>query len=208
MKSNREQLVDRLIETIEQGDLEGVRFLVQSGADVNYISSRGISPLCTACRLCHDDIVKLLLAAGADANLVDDGDDYKKTPLHIAAFMSDVNAMKYLIAAGARVNTLDGKNFTPLDYAIKSGSQSTINQLKKVNAISGERSRRFAEYKNPETIPLLETVGGKRVPNAGYMSFFNNRATTERRGTHSDFVEKFEGAARFLVARRNSYKRV
>jgi ankyrin repeat protein len=70
-----------LFKSIEAGNLEKVKSLLASGADVNIRSVNGFTPLHWSAVYGRTDIVGELLSSGADVNAKDsDG----KTPLHLA----------------------------------------------------------------------------------------------------------------------------
>ena len=61
-----------LIEAIDDDDIDLVIELLNKGVDVNYQEdTEGQSPLMTASMEGYDDIVDILLNAGADVNLLD-----------------------------------------------------------------------------------------------------------------------------------------
>ena len=85
--SSQEELNDKLIEAVEAGDLEEVRRLLASGADVNardkctregFGFDRGNDPVETAliCAVRNDNlpVARLLLESGADPNCWTYGD--------------------------------------------------------------------------------------------------------------------------------------
>jgi 26S proteasome non-ATPase regulatory subunit 10 len=61
-------------------------------------------------------LVKLLLAFGANPNVADDGG---MTPLHRAASTGDADCAAALVAKGAKVNTMDKGGRTPYDVAMQ-----------------------------------------------------------------------------------------
>ena len=63
-------------------------------------------------------IVRMLIAAGADPNARDPEKPSSETPLHWAASSDDVDVASALIDCGADVETPDGSIGTPLDNAI------------------------------------------------------------------------------------------
>jgi ankyrin repeat protein len=115
------------------GHTELVQFLVESGADVNHpLPDTGERPLhaalCKTDRGEFDDILKLLLDAGADPNVatkpgVETGgfmrDVYTKgeTPLHRAAAFGSERAIALLREKGAIVDARDANGETPLSWA-------------------------------------------------------------------------------------------
>jgi len=63
-------------------------------------------------------VVRLLIAAGADPNARDPDQPSSETPLHWAASSDDVDVARALIDCGADVETPNGSIGTPLDNAI------------------------------------------------------------------------------------------
>ena len=102
------------------GDLDKVRRLVEEGADVKEKSKHGIMPLTVAVLGRNLDIVRFLLAHGADVNA--EAKDLLGTPLHCAAFRGHKAMVELLIARGANVNAKGGEGWlfergTPLHTA-------------------------------------------------------------------------------------------
>uniref|UniRef100_A0A2N9ELW5 Protein arginine N-methyltransferase 2 n=1 Tax=Fagus sylvatica TaxID=28930 RepID=A0A2N9ELW5_FAGSY len=59
---------EQLCEAAKSGDLDKVKTLIDSGADVTYFDSQGLTPLMHAAKHGHADVVKNLLEAGAPWN--------------------------------------------------------------------------------------------------------------------------------------------
>lgn len=123
-------------------DLNGAAFhghwqlcqlLIEHGADVNYPQAdTGETPLhaalCTSDRLVHDLVIKVLLAAGANANcvtrasvetgsLMRDGRTKAETPLHRAAAFGTDETIQLLLDAGATIDAKDMHGDSPLTWA-------------------------------------------------------------------------------------------
>jgi ankyrin repeat protein len=108
-------------------------FLVESGADVNAAArDTGETPLhsalCTANRVAHDLVLRVLLASGADPNratrpAVETGAFMRdcrtkgETPLHRAAAFGTLETIDLLLAAGAVLDAKDASGDTPLGWA-------------------------------------------------------------------------------------------
>lgn len=75
---------DRLIDAVQHEDVGLAKELIAQGADVNAKSRYGATPLFFACDKGNVELVELLLAAGADVNVVDSF--YGATPLTWVSF--------------------------------------------------------------------------------------------------------------------------
>ena len=65
-----------------------VKFLIDRGANPNLVDQNGVSPLHEAVIASKKGVVQLLINGGADVNKTD---NYKKTPLSLAASKMGVN---------------------------------------------------------------------------------------------------------------------
>ena len=108
-------------------------FLLEAGADPKFADPANEevplhAALCSRESLAHEQVVRVLLAAGADPNRATrpgaDTDGFMRdcrtrgeTPLHRAASYGTVGAIELLLAAGARVDTRDAAGDTPLTWA-------------------------------------------------------------------------------------------
>jgi hypothetical protein len=139
-------------------NVEIVRLLLESGADVNVRNKRGEAPLSIAVAGRGRDqktrIVELLLAHGAGVNTrIAVGQD---TPLHTAAFVGDVAVVKLLLSHKADVNATNSRGKTPLQLL------TTVQERRK----SGDKkilplAKFFDIDKWPEIITLLRQSGAK-----------------------------------------------
>jgi ankyrin repeat protein len=91
------------------GDVESIRLLLASGADVNDVLPDGTSALVLAAQSGNGLAASLLLSKGADPNAAGIG----YTPLHAAVLRSDLALLKDLLAHGADPNARITKG-TPL----------------------------------------------------------------------------------------------
>lgn len=119
-----------------QGDVAGVRNLVNNRANVNealrlngrYNSDWGSTPLILAARSGGVDTVQALVGAGANVNAKN---DLGVTPLHCAVDAGDPRTIELLLSRGADVNATDVRGRTPLHWAanLKDGSDRIIPML-------------------------------------------------------------------------------
>jgi len=90
------------------GNLDMVRYLLDSGADIHGIGRRDGNPLVEACRRCHEDVVDLLLERGADPNFNGDKDRAQGDIAIVAAARSgSLFVVRKLIDHGAELSRMD-----------------------------------------------------------------------------------------------------
>jgi ankyrin repeat protein len=123
-------------------DIDKVRLLLERGADAKMVSPRGRTALFLAARSDRSaEMVKLLIAAGADVHAVDAA---KMTILHAASLGDDTETVRLLVNAGVNVNAADFAGFTPLIHAAANRNLDTVRLLlaggADVNARSGDGS--------------------------------------------------------------------
>jgi ankyrin repeat protein len=96
----------------------------------------GWAPLHAAACLGHADVVRILLARGADPNL--QGPD-GFTATHLAAWAGHVPVLEVLLAGGASVNILDRSGRRPLDYAVEWDQQGAAELLRQLGLRTDNR---------------------------------------------------------------------
>lgn len=77
----------------------------------------------------QEAIIELLLAHGADPNA---RADFGLTPLHLAAFEGELQAVKLLLQAGADPSIQDTTSETPLDHAVAGGHTEIADLFGKI----------------------------------------------------------------------------
>ena len=116
-----------VMEATNRGDVDTVKQLIASGAEVNttypHINSftDGHTPLLVAARDAHTDIVKLLLEAGAKVRVEDWV--FKGAPIHKATYNGNVEILKMLVAHPDIDLDIQGpiNGYTPLHDALWHG---------------------------------------------------------------------------------------
>ena len=116
-----------------QGAVDVVKALVLAGADVNAVSSTGVTALMLAViyeNADTPDTVNALVEAGADINAADENGVtalmHAANSRALAAGRADVRA---LAAAGADVNAANCDGETALMFASESGNADAVNAL-------------------------------------------------------------------------------
>jgi uncharacterized protein len=115
-----------LTKAVNAGDIQAVRALIKSGADVNARSGDGSTPLLWAAHSSNDDIARMLIAAKAAVNVAN---DYGITPLLEASKTGDAAMMELLLQAGANPSLAHPEGQTPLLAAARSGIAPAVRLL-------------------------------------------------------------------------------
>jgi ankyrin repeat protein len=102
-----------------------VKVLLANKADLNAQNKGGWSPLMSAASADHPEIVKRLLAAGANPNLKDNQD---RTALNCAIGNSP-EIFQALLAAGINPNTENSQGRTPLSYVVEKDGSEIVKLL-------------------------------------------------------------------------------
>ncbi len=117
---------DSLIDAVLNKQLDTIRALVGSGADVNARSAGDGTALIVAAKHGDVDIVRELIKLGADVNKPSRGDG---NPLIAAAAFDNLETAKLLVSAGANVNAVVVGDETPLINAVRSGDLAIVRYL-------------------------------------------------------------------------------
>ena len=149
------------------GRTEVVKFLIESGCDVNETLSSRMSPLHVAASK-YKDIVLLLVNNGADVNLKSyDG----TSPLHSAAYSGNIEIAEILLNKSAEINTPDNEGETPLSEAVFGKHKAMVELLLQrgadVNVINkdGWTPLHRASMEYPDDIAkILESHGAVDLP--------------------------------------------
>lgn len=102
-----------------------LRSLIGHGAQVNG-NAKASAPIILAAGQGNEEVVKLLLDAGADANAVNAANGF--TPLH-RAIASGPSMVKLLLDAGAEPGAVNRAGMTPLDLAREANQQELVELL-------------------------------------------------------------------------------
>jgi len=176
---------DALIEAAQQGDLAGVRQLLDEGVDVDSKSRYGATALFFAVDKANAEMVDLLLAHGADVNVVDTF--YSASPLDWALFKADASephrqmllrllkvqpeSTSGVLALAAR---LGDSELADAVLALERSTQGELLNAAKTAAEAGhsELSKRFEA--SAENAPSPDSIEVAREILEGYAGEFKN----------------------------------
>jgi ankyrin repeat protein len=96
------------------------KLLEQQAALLDQISDHGFTPLGMATHFGHEDMVRSLLAMGANPNIPSQN-GYNVYPIHAAVSSNFVQIVKMLMEAGALVNVVQTSRVSPLHMAAQNG---------------------------------------------------------------------------------------
>jgi ankyrin repeat protein len=120
--------VEKFIEMATMGNIDEINRAIEIGVEIDELGAKGHTALMAAAYYGHRSIVNILLAAGANPNLLsdDDGLGTGMTALMLAAgsfFASNrQQVMKLLIAGGAEIDQRGAGGKTAIFYAALAGS--------------------------------------------------------------------------------------
>ncbi|QOD38874.1 ankyrin repeat domain-containing protein [Candidatus Wolbachia massiliensis] len=140
----REESIDQLVESgfdinskdangitllhkfTKEGDVVGVKSLLEHEADFNVVDNENRNPLHYAIMHGHKKIAKLLV----NQLTINSKDKNGFTPLHLAALQDDAELIGFLVTKGAKINERDNQEgYTPLHIASLYGSKKSVQIL-------------------------------------------------------------------------------
>ena len=116
-----------IIKMIEWRDAEGIKRLIEEGADPNVRNEEGLTAWMIAVKYDREDCFKALIEGGANVNLQD---KYGQTALMLSAWWGkSEETLQMLIDAGADLNKTNERGMTALDYAKRRPRRGCVKLL-------------------------------------------------------------------------------
>jgi ankyrin repeat protein len=158
----------RLADAAMRGDREAVRTLLMQKADVNAAQGDGSTALHWAAYKDDLEMVKMLLAAGANAKAVTREGGI--TPLFMACGNGDAAVINALLASGADAKAVKSSGTTALMMAAESGNTDAVKTLLDHGAevgakesVHGQTALMFAAARNRDAVVRLLLARGADV---------------------------------------------
>ena len=177
-----------------------VKYLIESGANVNSLSTDSFNALQKACKGGHLEVAKLLIENGANVNT---SDRWMWTPLHHAAHGSHSALVAHLLASGANPHAQSPLGLTACHLAASRGDTETVKllidhnfDLKLTTRDKRTVLHSAAEAAEPgylEVIRLLFTSGCSALAKDKYghtaLDLVPNNSSIQAKGVFSAYME-------------------
>ena len=121
------------VEAAQDGDLAEVVNILEAPLDPDSVvgGASMVTPLIAAVKNGHEEVVRVLLQAGADKH---SSGGISITPMHVAAENGHQEVVRVLLQASADVRVIDCAGQTPLHVAAMEGHQEVARCLLKAGA--------------------------------------------------------------------------
>lgn len=198
----------------KRGNMKGVVAELDKGVPLeirstNMTSDPGVTPLFVAAKFGRTEVVKELLARGADATIffrVSDGYYHTGTALHHAARFGYLDVVELLLEAGADPASYDPYVATPLHQALRGGHLQVAERLiaagapervfgpqidgmvSKADVSRGEELARGCEICHG--VPSSDRAAGDNGPNL--WGVFNQPAASDPDYSYSSYLREAE----------------
>ncbi|KAF3925777.1 Ankyrin-2 [Dactylellina cionopaga] len=139
-ENHEKERVRDFLEAARTGQLDDMKWLIQSGVDPSDRGVTGSSALDLAVKYGQVDAVSFLLNDGTInqglmVQLVQSVDGGMRTALHWAALKGNVEIVELLLAAGGNPGALDKSGETPLRYAERKRQENVVEIFRKLEGV-------------------------------------------------------------------------
>ncbi|CAM9291972.1 unnamed protein product [Ectocarpus sp. 12 AP-2014] len=130
------------------GDVEDVRRFIAGSGDPNILNDAGITPLHSAAVQGQSEVIRVLVAAGADTDLKvcrdggNGGATHDASPLLLAVVGGHLEAARVLLEGGAEVGAKNSKGLTPLHVSCLKPHPEMVTLLLLWGADTNARDRK------------------------------------------------------------------
>ncbi|MGZ3100430.1 ankyrin repeat domain-containing protein [Streptomyces sp. H62] len=191
---------DELPQAARDGDTEAVIRLLDAGVPVDSLNGDARSALDLASQENHADVVRVLLAAGADT-AAHAGPYHDLTPLTCAAMVGSTDAVAALLDAGVSMGAQDRIPYTPLVVAASGNHVGTVALLLDRGADPEDRAMKnrtalewAACFGRVESVLLLLGRGASATDTALRCAERHARRGEEERGRYGRTAEALRAA--------------
>jgi hypothetical protein len=149
---------------VQKGDAEMLAYMLEAGkSKVDVTDEYGNTPLILAAQIGHVEVVKILIAAGANLRA---SDKHGEPLIHLVAESGEIEVMKVLLASGLKVDERSDAT-GPLLYA-PDGNSGYSHDVKRMIERNGGSVSTFSGYQpihsaaevgNVEMVKFLISVG-------------------------------------------------
>ena len=155
-----------IFDSIQSGNIPGVKEFLDAGVPVNLTDEEGWSLLHHAAACDQVEVIRLLQENGCYIDAVDSNG---RTALHYAAANGFVESARALIEMGSDVNALDNEHTTPLQWAVMSEQYAVMKALiEHGGSVDGDEAEPLiiSVDLDPKTVSCHSEQAGLAVHNA------------------------------------------
>jgi len=207
MSNKRSQSKEILHQACHDQDMELVRELLQQikPAALNrrltdYSGPLHGTPLHIACRIGDQEIVRLLVEAGADLEIKDVG---RETALSIAAGNNHTELVAYLLEAGADVHAKGPNGLQPIHFACERAGRDVLELL-----LSHGVDVNLKMMKNTSLLSFVTNLNGGNLEAAKVLVEYGIDTESYTQGFHEACWRNNPGIALYLLEKGADYRAV